>query len=346
MKSLLAQLVQGRPLTTEQAASAFEQVMTGQATPAQLGAMLAMMQQRGPTVDEITGAAMVMREKAVKVAVPAGLTIIDTCGTGGDGAETFNISTAAALVAAAAGRPKNIAVAKHGNRSVTSKSGSSTVLETLGVKLTVAPETLTRCLDEAGICFCFAPAHHPAMKFAAPVRQELGFRTLFNILGPLTNPAQAKRQVLGVFNRELTDTLANVLLRLGAESAMVVHGEFDGGGIDELSTTGTSVISEVYKGRVRMRVIKETIGGLSRAQPPSLRVDSPARSAEVIRQVLSGKPGPAADIVALNAAAALIVAGLMEDFPPAIDMARDAMKSGEPMRVLERLVAITSADAT
>ena len=348
MKPLLAQLVQGHPLSTAQTIEAFELIMTGQATPAQIGALLGMLQLRGPTVDEITGAATVMRAKAVKVAVPAGLTVIDTCGTGGDHAETFNISTAAALVAAAVGRPRGVAVAKHGNRSVTSKSGSSTVLETLGVKLAVSGETLTRCLDEAGICFCFAPAHHPAMKYAAPVRQELGFRTLFNMLGPLTNPAQAKRQVMGVFDAALTEPIANVLLRLGAERAMVVHGEFIAGisGLDELTTTGISRISEVYNGAVFTRHVNAAALGLTKADPAALRVESPQQSGAFLHQIFSGAKGAPRDIVTLNAAAALVVAGLAMDLSQGIALAQSAIDSGDVRRVLEKLIALTQADGT
>lgn len=345
MKSILSQLVQGNPLSTEQTVFAFDQIMTGQASPAQVGAMLAIMQMRGPTIDEIVGAATVMRDKAVKVNVPAGLTVLDTCGTGGDHAETFNISTAAALVAAAVGRPRNVAVAKHGNRSVTSKCGSSTVLETLGVKLAISGETATRCLDEAGICFCFAPAHHPAMKHAAPIRQDLGFRTLFNILGPLTNPAQAKRQVLGVFNAKLTGTIAHVLLRLGAERAMVVYGQFGDGGIDELSTAGISRVSEVRDGKVHTHDIDPSALGVAHAEPAALRVDSPAASATVLKSVLNGEQGPARDIVCLNAGAALVVAELAEGLAEGIAMAGEALDSGAAKRVLEQLIAITQADA-
>lgn len=354
MKSILSQLVQGLPLTTEQTVFAFDQIMTGQATSAQIGALLAMMQQRGPTVDEITGAATVMRDKAVKVTVPDGLTVIDTCGTGGDHAETFNISTAAALVAAAVGRPRGVAVAKHGNRSVTSKSGSSTVLEALGVKLAVAPKTLTRCLDEAGICFCFAPAHHPAMKYAAPIRQELGFRTLFNMLGPLTNPAQAKRQVMGVFDAKLTEPIAHVLLRLGAVHAMVVHGEFMGppsnattaSGLDELSTTGISQVSEVRSGTVVTRLFKAAALGLPLADPALLHADSPQQSAEMLRSVFSGDKGAPRDIVCLNAAAALVVADIAHDLEDGISQAQAALDGGEVNVVLKKLIALTQEDVT
>lgn len=347
MKHLLAHLVSGRALSVDQAVEAFELIMTGQATPAQVGALLAMVQLRGPHVDEITGAARVMRAHASAVRVPAGLAVIDTCGTGGDLSHTFNISTAAALVAAGAGRARGVAVAKHGNRSVTSRSGSSQVLEALGVKLTVKPETLTDCLDRAGICFCFAPAHHPAVKHAAGPRQELGFRTLFNILGPLTNPAGAKRQVMGVFDPALTEPLATVLQRNGSEQAMVVHGQMpDGTGLDEITTTGPTRVSHLRGGKVETYTLDAASLGLPRAEAGALRVDSPEASAAVIRRVLAAEPGPASDIVCLNAAAALVVADLAPDLAHGLVLAREAIARGAAAKALETLVAITRADPT
>ncbi|MCX5661868.1 MAG: anthranilate phosphoribosyltransferase [Planctomycetota bacterium] len=347
MKHLLAILVAGKTLGVEQAVEAFELIMTGQASPAQIGALLAMIQIRGPHVDEITGAAKVMRAHVAKVEIPSGLRVIDTCGTGGDHANTFNISTASAIVAAGAGRPRGVAVAKHGNRSVTSKSGSSQVLEVLGVKLEASPATLTRCLDRAGICFCFAPSHHPAVKHVAPARQELGFRTLFNILGPLTNPAGATRQVMGVFAPELTEPLATVLLRTGTEHAMVVHGQLpDGSGLDELTTTGPSRVSHVQRGAMKTYTLEATSLGLARVEPESLRVDGPEASAAVIRRVLAGEPGPARDIVCLNAAAAMVVADLATDLTQGLALVRKSIDSGDAGRALDALVAITRADST
>lgn len=347
MKHLLAHVVAGKPLSVEQAVEAFELIMTGQATPAQIGALLAMIQVRGPQIDEIAGAARVMRAHATAVAVPQGLRVIDTCGTGGDQAHTFNISTAAALVAAGAGRPRGVAVAKHGNRSVTSRSGSSQVLEALGVKLRVAPATLTACLDRAGICFCFAPAHHPAMKHALPTRQELGFRTLFNILGPLTNPAGAAGQVMGVFAAELTEPLAGVLQRMGAEQAMVVHGQLpDGAALDEITTAGRTRISHLRHGKIVTYTLDAATLGLPPADPGVLQVDSPQASAAVIRRILAGERGPARDIVALNAAAALVVADLAPDLAGGLALASDAIDQGLAARALEALVALTRADPT
>lgn len=346
MKHLLAHLVSGKPMSVEQTLEAFESMMTGQATPAQIASVLSIIAVRGATEDELVGAARVMRAKATPVVVPVGLTPIDTCGTGGDHAETFNISTAAALVAAAAGRPRKIVVAKHGNRAVTSKSGSSQVLEALGVKLKVSDTTLTKCLDEAGICFCFAPMHHPAMKHALPVRQELGFRTIFNLLGPLTNPAGARRQVVGVYAPELTEPIANVLRQLGSVNAIVVSGRFGEARIDELTTTGVNRISHLRGGRVTTNEVEPTMVGLKLAEPDWFRVDSPQASALVIKGILAGKPSPARDIVCLNAAAALLVAELVNDLTEGIRRAAMAIDNGSAKAALEKLVAITTADTT
>ncbi len=351
MKSLLAQLVAGGSLDADQAVHAFEQIMTGRATPAQVGAMLALIAQRGATTQELLGAARVMRDKVAAVAVPAGLTVVDTCGTGGDAAGTFNISTASALVVAGAGRPHNVAVAKHGNRSVTSRSGSSQVLEAMGVKLRVQTATLARCLDEAGICFCFAPAHHPAMKHVAPLRQELGFRTLFNLLGPLTNPAHAKRQVIGVFDPGLTQRIAQVLQSLGSVQAMVVHGQPPGatgrgGGLDELTTAGMNRISHLRGGDIQTYDLDPGAFGFAQADLSALSVDGPQASAEVIQRVLSGQPGPTRDIVCLNAAAALVVADVAADLGQGIRLAAQAIDSGQAAWALKKLVELSQAAPT
>jgi anthranilate phosphoribosyltransferase len=354
MKPFLAQLVAGETLSIAQATDAFELIMTGRASAAQIAALLALIAQRGPTVAEIVGAATVMRGKATRVAVPAHLTVIDTCGTGGDHAFTFNISTAAALVAAAAGRPYNVVVAKHGNQSVTSNSGSSQVLEALGVKLQVESQTLTRCLDEAGICFCFAPAHHPAMKFAAPVRAELGFRTLFNIVGPLTNPAGATRQLMGVYHQDLVEPVAQALLELGAEHAMVVHGTLPDrrqgpprpvgqGHLDELSTCGISQVTQVIAGTLKSYELDPAALGLSYSHPSSLNADNVVESARIIRDVLDGKPGPALDIVVLNAAAALHTAGVGDKLADSLAHATAAARSGAARQALNTLIKLTNA---
>lgn len=355
MKTLLAQLISGQPLSADQAAQAFEKIMTGQASEAQTAAVLSLIQSRGPTAGELIGAAKVMRAKVERVEVPRGLTAIDTCGTGGDHAETFNISTAAAIVAAGAGRPRGVVVAKHGNRAVTSRSGSSQVLETLGVKLAVNGPTLTKCLDEAGICFCFAPSHHPAMKHAAKVRKELGFRTIFNLLGPLTNPAGARRQVIGVYAVHLTELIAQVLLQLGAEHAMVVHGvqsagasgraiSAAGGALDELTTSGSSRISEVVGGQVNTYEVDPTTLGMALGHPASIWADGPESSAKIIRAVLDGAPGPARDVVCLNAAAALVVAGLADELTDGLQLAGAAIDSGAAAGALKKLSQISSAD--
>ena len=344
MKQLLSQLADGNPLTIEQATQAFEQIMTGQASPVQTAALLSLIAARpqGAAVDEIVGAVRVMRDKMTPVVVPSGLEAIDTCGMGGTGSSFFNISTAAALVAGAAGRPHNVVVAKHGNRAVTSRSGSAQVLETLGVKLQVAGDTLTRCLDEAGICFCFAPVHHQAMKHAMPIRQELGFRTLFNLVGPLTNPAGVTRQVIGVPTLELTDTIAQAMNLLGAEHVMIVHSQLpSGSGVGELTTFGPSQVSELHHSMIKSYQVDPEAMGLSFSLPSSVTVDSVQASANLIRSVLAGQAGPARDIVALNAAAALKIAGLADELPQGLDMAMNAIQSGAAQAALDTLVKVT-----
>ncbi|MEM7681884.1 MAG: anthranilate phosphoribosyltransferase [Planctomycetota bacterium] len=351
MKDLLAQLLDGEPLHADQAMAAFSAIMSGEADPAQTGALLALIQQRGPTLNEIVGAARVMRAKATPVTVPDGLTAVDTCGTGGDHAGTFNISTAAALVAAGAGRPVGLCVAKHGNRAVTSKSGSSQVLETLGVTLLVEPEALPKCLDKAGLCFCFAPAHHPAMKHAAPIRAALGFRTIFNIVGPLTNPAGAARQVVGVFDAGLVGTIAEALLALGAEAAMVACGSIpDADGrhtdaIDELSSCGPTQLVELRDGRLHRRTLEPAEVGLPFGHPSALRVEGPEASAALIRKVLGGEHGPARDIVMLNAAAALHVGGVCDGLEAGLQLAGEALDSGAARGALETLCRVTAEHA-
>lgn len=347
MKAILAQLVEGATLDVEQAVYAFDQIMSGKAEPTQTAALLAMIAQRGATVDELVGAATVMRNKAAKVAVPRGLTAVDTCGTGGVYSDTFNISTTAAIIAAGAGRRLGLCVAKHGNKSVTSRTGSSQVFDALGVRIGVDGDTLTKCLDQAGICFCFAPAHHPAMKHAGPIRADLGFRTIFNLVGPLTNPAGAPRQVVGVGGPKLTDQIANVLNRLGSIHAMVVHGmmpDADGQhtvAMDELSTCGPNRISTVRDGRVTTTELDPTDLGLSLGHPSALRVENPEQSAKIVRQVLAGKEGAPREIAALNAAAALTVGGVAESISEGLTMAFDAIDSGKAKAALDTLIELT-----
>lgn len=347
MKPLLAQLVDGRSLSTDQAVEAFDLIMSGQASRPQTAALLALIQQRGATVDEIVGAATVMRRMATAVTAPAGLTLVDTCGAGGTGSRFFNISTAAALVGAAAGRPHGVAVAKHGNRAITSRSGSSQVLESLGVKLAVAGPTLTRCLDEAGFCFCFAPAHHPAMKHAVPVRRDLGIATIFNILGPLTNPAGARRQLMGAPTFEVGAQMADALLRLDATRAMIVHSVLpDGRGLGELTTFGPARVTELNHGMIKSYKIDPATLDLPFAMPDAVTIDGPDESAAMIGSVLSGEHGPARDIVCLNAAAALVVAEAAKDMAQGLEMAVEAIDRGAARNTLNLLVKITQADQT
>lgn len=342
LKPILQQLVSGRPLTRDQAYTAFERVMGGEASQAQIGSLLTALTARpgGPSVDEITGAAQAMREHAVAVDVPPDVEVIDTCGTGGDHTGTFNISTAAALIAAGAGAR----VAKHGNRSVTSCSGSSQVLEALGVNVQATGPTLSRALSEAGICFCFAPTHHPAMKHAVGPRRELGFRTIFNLLGPLTNPARAGRQVVGVYDPHLVEPIARVLANLGATHAMVVHGESSAGGLDEITTTGPTHIATARGGRVTTSTFEPESVGVERIMLDQLKVQSVEESAATIQAILSGEPGPPRDIAALNAAAALVVADLAENLSHGLALARRAIDDGAAKEALERLVEVTHGD--
>ncbi|MDZ4199085.1 MAG: anthranilate phosphoribosyltransferase, partial [Kiritimatiellia bacterium] len=297
MKTLLARLMDRRNLTENESADAFDQIMEGGATPAQIGAFLTALRLKGETVDELTGAARTMRRHAVWVD-SRGLPVLDTCGTGGDASGTFNVSTAAAIVAAGAGVP----VAKHGNRAVTSRCGSADVLERLGVNLTATPETMEESLAEIGLAFLFAPALHPAMKQAMTPRRELGFRTIFNLLGPLTNPAGAKAQVIGVFAPEWTEVFAETLRRLGSRHVLIVHGLDN---MDELTTVTRSRVSELKEGRVQTYELdpQKWFGGY--ADPASLAGGDPETNAELLRAVLAGESGPRRDIICLNAAAGI-----------------------------------------
>ena len=339
LRETLRLLAEGRTLSEAQAWQAFETVMAGHATEAQIGSLLTALALRpaGASVEEITGAARAMRNHAMRIDIPPGVEVVDTCGTGGDRSGTFNISTAAALIAAGAG----VYVAKHGNRSVTG-IGSSQVLEALGVRLDCSRETIAASLAEARICFCYAPAHHPAMKHAAGPRQQLGFRTIFNLLGPLTNPAGATRQVIGVYSPQLTDVIAHVLLKLGTRYAMVVHGLLEGMGIDELTTTGPTHISVARDGRVTTVEITPEELGLRRVELDELRVSTVQESARVIRELLAGEEGPARDIAALNAAAALVVGGYADDLADGLDKARASIETGAAKAALDQLVHITN----
>jgi anthranilate phosphoribosyltransferase len=332
---LLAKVIAGSHLSSEEAHWAFGRIMAGEWTEAQIAALLAALAAKGECVEEFTGAAMAMRDHVVPVEV-GNVPVVDTCGTGGTGISTFNISTTAALVAAGAGAK----VAKHGNRTNTRASGSANVLAALGVNIDCDAAAEARCLVEAGVCFSFAVRHHPAMKYAVPVRKQLGVRTIFNVLGPLTNPAGARRQLMGVPSDELTEILAGVLAALGAHKAMVVH---SADGLDEISTTAVARVSELSGGKVRTYTLDAPhLLGLARARLADLLVDSPEASAAVVRDVLAGKKGPARDIVLVNAAAALMVADLAADLAAGAILAARSIDTGKAAAALESLVRISN----
>jgi anthranilate phosphoribosyltransferase len=312
------------------------QVMGGEFTPAQISALLVALRIKGETVDEIAAAATVMRELSTKVEIAKHQHLVDTCGTGGDGIQTFNVSTVSAFVAAAAGA----SVAKHGGRSVSSTCGSADVLEALGVNVNQTPVQVADCVNQLGVGFMFAPNHHSAMKHAAPVRRELGIRTLFNLLGPLTNPAGAKRQVMGVFSAKLTVKLAKVLQQLGSEHVMVVCGA---DGMDEISFTGDTYVAELKNGQVQEYVLNPKQFGLGLHALASIQVADAQASKTMILDVLAGKLSPARDIVLLNAGAAIYVAGLSETLQQGIDKAAESIDSGQAKRKLDQLVAMTNA---
>jgi anthranilate phosphoribosyltransferase len=336
IQGALARILDGHDLGRDEARSVMDEIMRGEATPAQIGGFLVALRLKGETAEEITGCAEAMRDHVLAVR-PERDDLVDTAGTGGDGAGTFNISTAAALVAAAAGA----AVAKHGNRAVSSSSGSADVLESLGFDLELPPERITRSIDELGFGFLFAPTHHPAMRHAAPVRRELATRTVFNVLGPLTNPAGARAQVVGVYAPELVDTIARVLLHLGARRAFVVHGA---GGVDELSPAGPNLVCEVVGGRVRKREIDPLELGVPRCDPADLRGGSPDENAARIRSIFDGANGGARDAVLLNAAGAIAAAGRAKDLREGLGVAREAIDSGAAAQRLEELIAFTQAE--
>jgi anthranilate phosphoribosyltransferase len=334
LKPLLAALADGATLTQAQAEEAFEIIMSGGATPSQMGAFLMALRVRGETVDEIAGAARVMRAKVLPVKAPAGA--IDTCGTGGDAQGTYNISTAAALVVAGGGVP----VAKHGNRALSSKSGSADVLAALGVNLDCDMALVERSLNENNIGFLMAPRHHAAMKHVGPTRVELGTRTIFNLLGPLSNPANAARQLIGVYHRQWVRPVAEVLAQLGSERAWVVHGS---DGLDEITTTGATYVAELKGGRVTTFDILPEDVGFKRAAPQDLKGGDPEFNAKAIRDLLDGKPGPYRDVVVLNAGAALLVAGKAQSLKDGIALAAAIVDSRAARGALEGLVAISNS---
>jgi len=333
-KDALQSLIDRKDFTHEQMSAVTRQVMSGELTPVQIASLLVGLRMKGETVDEIAAAAEVMRELSSKVSVKNGAHLIDTCGTGGDGIQTFNVSTACAFVAAAAGAR----VAKHGGRSVSSTCGSADVLEALGVNVNLTPAQVAKCVDEIGIGFMFAPNHHSAMKYAAPVRRELGVRTLFNLLGPLTNPAGAKRQVMGVFHRDLTSLLARVLQRLHSEHVLVVHGA---DGMDEISFAGDTYVAELKDGQVQEYVLNPQQFGLPLHDVRSIRVQNAEQSKQLLLAVLGGETGPARDIVLLNAGAAIYVAGLVANLTAGIACASRMIDRGDAKNKLQQLTALS-----
>jgi anthranilate phosphoribosyltransferase len=337
IQQALGQLLDGRDLSREHARAVMGSIMSGEATPAQIAGFLIALRAKGETADEIAGCAEAMREHALPVR-PHRDDLVDTAGTGGDGAKTINISTAAALVAAAAGA----GVAKHGNRAVSSASGSADVLEALGFNLELAADRIAQSIDELGFGFLFAPTHHPAMRHAAPVRRELAARTVFNVLGPLTNPAGARAQVVGVYAPELVRTIAEVLAQLGASRAFVVHGA---GGIDELSPAGPNFVCEVVDGSVRTRNIDPVELGLARCELAELHGGAPDENAAAIRAVFAGENGGRRSAILLNAAGAIAAGGHAEDLRDGLELARRAVDSGAAADRLEQLIAFTRREA-
>lgn len=335
IQEAIRDLIAGADLGRARARAAMDQIMSGQATDAQIGAFLVALRIKGETLDEIAGCAEVMREKATPIATVRP-DLIDTCGTGGDASGTFNISTAVAFVACGAG----LAVAKHGNRSISSHCGSADVLAALGVHVEAAPEKVGECIDEVGIGFLFAVALHGAMKHAIGPRRELATRTVFNILGPLTNPAGAKRQLLGAYDGALTEVLAGVLGELGSERALVVHGA---DGLDEITLTGPTQASELRDGQIRTRQIHPGDFGLQTASADALKGGDANYNARILRGVLDGQEGPQRDVVLLNAAAAIVVGGLAEDMTAGLELARASIDSGKARRALDRLVEVSNS---
>lgn len=332
-KPLLSRLAEGHVLSDDQAEAFFTACLRGEATPAQVAAAVTALRIRGETVPEIAAFVRVMRRHAVML--EHGFEVIDTCGTGGDGQHTYNVSTAAALVAAGGG----VKVAKHGNRALSSKSGSSDVLAALGVNLDAGLERNLRALEQANVCFLFAPAHHGAMRHVTPVRAELGFRTIFNILGPLANPAGAKWQVIGVYDPKWLEPLARVLGALGTERAWVVHGA----GLDEITTTGETEVAEWRDGAVHRFTITPEQFGIERVSIEALRGGDPEENAQAIRDLLDGRRGPYRDIVLLNAGAAFVVAGKAGTLAEGVDLAREIIDSGRAKAALDALIQATNA---
>jgi anthranilate phosphoribosyltransferase len=332
-RALIGKVATGAALTREEAAGAFEQMMSGEATPSQMGGLLMALRVRGETVEEITGAVTAMRAKMLRVTAPPDA--IDVVGTGGDASGSFNISTCAALIVAGAGVP----VAKHGNRALSSRSGAADVLAALGVNINLTPDAIARCIREAGIGFMFAPAHHPAMKNVAPTRVELGTRTIFNLLGPLSNPAGVRRQMIGVFSRHWTLPLAQVLKNLGAERVWVVHGS---DGLDEITTAGPTSVAALEDGAITSFEISPEEVGLPKVKPEVLRGGDAAANAKALLSVLEGEDSAFREVALFNAAAALVVAGKAQNLKAGLDLAAQSIDSGEAEGRLDRLIVVSN----
>ncbi len=332
-KALIAKAATGATLSREESAQAFDRMMSGEATPSQMGGLLMALRVRGETVDEITGAVSAMRAKMLPVNAPANA--IDVVGTGGDASGSYNISTCAAFIVAGAGIP----VAKHGNRALSSKSGAADVLMSLGIKIDLTPDQVGRCIRDAGIGFMFAPAHHPAMKNVGPTRVELGTRTIFNLLGPLSNPANVKRQLVGVFSRQWIEPLAQVLKNLGSDSVWVVHGS---DGLDEITTSGPTYVAALEGGKIRTFEIDPAEIGMKPVKAESLRGGDADTNAAALKSVLNNEDSAYRDVAALNAGAALVVAGAAKDIKEGIALAHKSLASGAAKAKLERLIAVSN----
>ena len=333
LKSIIAKVATGATLSREEAASAFDRMMSGEATPSQLGGLLMALRVRGETIEEITGAVSAMRAKMLRVDAPANA--IDVVGTGGDGSGSVNVSTCAAFIVAGAGVP----VAKHGNRALSSRSGAADVLSALGVRIDIPPQQVSRCVTEAGIGFMFAPAHHPAMKNVNPTRVELATRTIFNLLGPLSNPAGVTRQMVGVFSRQWVMPLAQVLKNLGSESVWVVHGS---DGLDEITLTGPTFVAALEKGAIRSFEISPEDVGLKPVAGEALKGGDADANAFALRSVLEGLPSPYRDVALLNAAAALVVAGRARDLKEGMALGTRSIDDGAAAERLKRLIAVSN----
>jgi len=334
IKEAIQTLVSGRSLNVEEAASVMEEIMNGEVTPAQFGAFVTALRLKGETVDEIVGLAKTMRARAVPVTIAD--PVVDTCGTGGDGSHTFNISTAAAFVVAGAG----LRIAKHGNRAMSSHCGSADVLEALGIKIDLGAEQVQRCLEEVGIGFMFAPVFHPAMKYAAVPRREIGIRTVFNILGPLTNPAGARAQMLGVAEEALLEKMVLVLRSLGCHHALVVHGE---DGLDEITLTGKTRVYELKDGNIKKYAISPEDFGLSRASLDNLKGSTAIENASRLRNILAGASGPQRDVVLMNTAAALVAGDKVSTLQQGITLAGEVIDSGQGLAKLEQLIQFSQS---